>query len=233
MAVFYPPEGPLSWARRRVTKTDPTQGVSMPAKIQVIFYSMYGHIHKLATAVVEGAKSAGALVDLYQVRETLSDEILGKMGALEAKKGWANVPIAEVAKLPEADGIIFGIPTRYGLPCAQMQTFFDATGQLWLKGALVGKAGSIFASTGTQHGGQETTIVHAHTFLFHQGMVVAGVPYAAAELMNMNEITGGSPYGASTLAGPKGERQVSQNELAIARFQGKHVAQIAAKLAGK
>ncbi|MDB5322554.1 MAG: NAD(P)H:quinone oxidoreductase, type [Phycisphaerales bacterium] len=203
----------------------------MPTKIQIIFYSMYGHIYKMAQAVEAGAKSVpDTQVSLFQVKETLPDDVLAKMGALEAKKAWAHVPIIQPAQLAEADGIIFGIPTRYGLVVSQMQTLFDATGQLWMTGALVGKVGSIFTSTGTQHGGQETTIVHAHTFLFHQGMVVAGVPYACANLMNMTEITGGSPYGASTMAGPKGDRQVTENELTIARYQGKHVAEIAGKL---
>jgi NAD(P)H dehydrogenase (quinone) len=203
----------------------------MPTKISIIFYSMYGHIYKMAQAVEAGAKSVSdTQVSLFQVKETLPDEVLTKMGALEAKKAWAHVPIIQANQLADADALIFGIPTRFGLVVAQMQTLFDATGQLWQKGALVGKLGSIFTSTGTQHGGQETTIVHAHTFLLHQGMVIAGVPYACANLMNMDEITGGSPYGASTMAGPKGDRQVTENELTIARYQGKHVAEIAGKL---
>jgi NAD(P)H dehydrogenase (quinone) len=203
----------------------------MPTKIHVIFYSMYGHIYKLAQAVEAGAKSVpDTQVSLFQVKETLPDDVLAKMGALEAKKAWAHVPIIQAAQLAEADALIFGIPTRFGLVVSQMQTLFDATGQLWMSGALVGKLGSIFASTGTQHGGQETTIVHAHTFLLHQGMLVVGVPYACANLMNMTEITGGSPYGASTMSGPKGDRQVTENELTIARYQGKHVAEIAGKL---
>lgn len=205
----------------------------MPTRVQIVFYSLYGHIYQMAKAVAEGAGAvADTEVQLVQVRETLSDEILQKMHALEAKKAWAHVPIAEPARLAEADAILFGIPTRYGLVVSQMQSFFDATGQLWAKGALIGKVGSVFTSTGTQHGGQETTIVHAHTFLMHQGMLVAGVPYSCQELSNMNEITGGSPYGASTIAGGKGERTPSANELAIARFQGRHVASIAAKLKG-
>ena len=203
----------------------------MPTKIHIVFYSMYGHIYKMAQAVEAGAKSvADTQVSLFQVKETLPDDVLTKMGALEAKKAWAHVPIIQPNQLADADALIFGIPTRFGLVVAQMQTLFDSTGQLWQKGALVGKLGSIFTSTGTQHGGQETTIVHAHTFLLHQGMVVVGVPYACANLMNMDEITGGSPYGASTMAGPKGDRQVTENELTIARYQGKHVAEIAAKL---
>lgn len=206
----------------------------MPAKIHIIFYSMYGHIYKMAQAVEQGAKEVhDTQVQLFQVKETLPDEVLTKMGALEAKKAWAHVPVIQPAQLAEADALIFGIPTRFGLVVTPMQTLFDATGQLWAKGALVGKVGSVFTSTATQHGGQESTILHAHTFLFHQGMVVVGVPYACPNLSNMNEITGGTPYGASTLAGPKGDRQPSENELAIAKYQGKHVAQIAAKLAAK
>jgi NAD(P)H dehydrogenase (quinone) len=203
----------------------------MPAKIYIVFYSMYGHIYKMATAVEEGAKSVpDAQVSLFQVKETLSDDILTKMGAIDAKKPWAHVPIIQAPQLAEADAIIFGIPTRFGLVVTQMQTLFDATGQLWATGALAGKVGSVFASTATQHGGQETTIVHAHTFLLHQGMIVVGVPYTCQNLTIMNEVTGGSPYGASTLAGPKGDRHPTENELAIARYQGKHVAEIAAKL---
>ncbi len=137
----------------------------------------------------------------------------------------------EVDQLPEADAIIFGTPTRFGNMCAQMRSFLDATGQLWAKGALIGKVGSVFASTGTQHGGQETTITSFHTTLLHHGMVIVGVPYSEPGLTNMAEITGGSPYGATTLAGADGSRQPSENELTIARFQGKHVAQIASKLA--
>lgn len=203
----------------------------MPAKIYIVFYSMYGHIYKMATAVEEGAKSVpDTQVSLFQVKETLPDDVLTKMGAINAKKAWAHVPIIQAPQLAEADAIIFGIPTRFGMVVTQMQTLLDATGQLWMSGALVGKVGSVFASTGTQHGGQETTIVHAHTFLLHQGMIVVGVPYACQNLLNMNEITGGSPYGASTLAGPRGDRHPTENELAIARYQGKHVAEIAAKL---
>jgi len=204
------------------------------AKIQVVFYSLYGHLWKMAEAVVEGAKQVtGARVDLYQVPETLPPDVVAKLGATEAKKAFAHIPLVDINKFPEADAIIFGAPTRYGSACAQMQTIFDSTGQLWMKGALVGKVGSVFTSTGTQHGGQETTIVSMHTFLFHQGMIVVGVPYACQELMNMTEITGGSPYGASTIAGSRGDRQPSANELTIARYQGKHVAQIASKLAAK
>ncbi|HSW86853.1 MAG TPA: NAD(P)H:quinone oxidoreductase [Rhabdochlamydiaceae bacterium] len=201
-------------------------------KIHIVFYSMYGHIYKMAQAVAEGAKKVeGAQVTLLQVKETLSEDILKKMGALEAKKAFADVPFAEISMLPEADAIIFGTPTRFGNMCAQMRTLLDAAGKLWKQNSLVGKIGSVFTSTGTQHGGQETTITSFHTTLFHLGMIVVGVPYSCPEMTNMKEITGGTPYGASTMAGDDGARMPTGNELAIARFQGEHVAKIAKKLA--
>lgn len=203
----------------------------MSAKIQVIFHSMYGHIYRLAEAVAEGAREVGATVEVLQVAETLPAEVLAKMGAVEAKKAFAQVPIADPKRLAEADAIILGTPTRYGSATAQMRAFLDATGGLWASGALIGKVGSAFTSTGSQHGGQETTLLALSTFFFHMGMVIAGVPYSVQELVKMDEVTGGTPYGASTIAGPRGERQVSQNELAIAQAQGRHVAGIAAKLA--
>lgn len=200
-------------------------------KVQIIFYSTYGHVFHLAEAIAEGARELpGADVQVMQVRETLSDEILQKMGAIEAKKAFAHVPVADPRKLAEADAIILGTPTRYGSATAQMQAFLDATGGLWSSGALIGKVGSSFTSTASQHGGQETTLISLNTFFYHQGMVIAGVPYSTKELVNMDEMTGGSPYGSSTVAGPRGERQPSANELAIARAQGRHVATITAKL---
>ncbi len=200
-------------------------------KILVVFYSTYGHVYKMAEAVVAGAKQVeGADVKLVQVKETLSDEILQKMGALEARKAFSHVPEAEVDMLSKVDAIIFGTPTRFGNMCAQMRTFLDATGKLWMQGSLIGKLGSVFTSTGTQHGGQETTITSFHSTLLHQGMIIVGVPYSCKELTNMGEITGGGPYGASTLASGDGSRQPSANELAIARFQGEHVAKLAKKL---
>jgi NAD(P)H dehydrogenase (quinone) len=203
------------------------------AKIQIVFYSMYGHVYKLAEAVAEGARQVpGAKVELYQVPELVPEEALEKSGAKAAREAFAHIPFAKPAQLAEADAIIFGTPTRFGNMCAQMRNFLDQTGQLWLKGALVGKVGSVFASTATQHGGQETTITSFHSTLLHHGMIIVGVPYTVQELTNMKEITGGSPYGASTLAGSDGSRQPTENELAIARFQGKHVAQIAKKLFG-
>jgi NAD(P)H dehydrogenase (quinone) len=204
----------------------------MSIKVQVVFYSMYGHVYKMAQAVAEGVKQvSGAEVSLYQVAELIPDDILEKYGAKAAKASFANVPIAAVDKLSEADAIIFGTPTRFGNMAAQMRNFLDQTGALWGKGALVGKVGSVFASTGTQHGGQETTITSFHSTLLHHGMVIVGVPYTESGLTYMDDITGGTPYGATTLAGADGKRQPSENELKIARFQGKHVAEIATKLA--
>ncbi len=201
-------------------------------KVLVVFYSMYGHIYRMAQAVAEGAKEVpGTEVMLRRVPETLSDEILGKMGALEAQKAMAHIPVCQVDELPAANAILFGTPTRFGNMCGQMRQFLDATGQLWLKGSLVGKVGSVFASSATQHGGQESTILSFHTTLLHQGMVVVGLPYAFAGQMRIDEITGGSPYGASTITGGQGQRMPSENELDAARFQGRHVAAIAAKLA--
>jgi NAD(P)H dehydrogenase (quinone) len=205
----------------------------MPAKVTIIFYSMYGHVYRLAQAIEEGAKSTGAETKILQVKETLPDDVLQKMHAADARKAFAQLPIVKADDLADADAIFLGTPTRYGASTAQMQTFLDSTGPLWTAGKLIGKIGSAFTSTASQHGGQETTLTHLHTFFYHMGMLVSGVPYSAQELLNLNEITGGSPYGASTIAGPKGERQPTNNELAIARFQGKHVAELAAKLVRK
>jgi len=203
----------------------------MSIKVQVIFYSMYGHVYKMAQAIVEGVKQVpGAEVSLYQVNELIPDEVLEKYGAKAAKAAFATVPIATVDRLPEAHAIIFGTPTRFGNMAAQMRNFLDQTGPLWMKGSLIGKIGSVFASTGTQHGGQETTITSFHTTLLHHGMVIVGVPYSESGLLHMADVTGGTPYGATTLAGPDGSRQPSENELKIARYQGKHVAEIASKL---
>jgi NAD(P)H dehydrogenase (quinone) len=200
-------------------------------KVLIVYYSMYGHIHSLAQAVAEGAREIpDATVVLRRVPETLSAEVLEKMGAVESQKAMANVPIATVDELATADAVIFGTPTRFGNMCGQMRQFLDATGQLWAQGALVGKVGSVFTSSATQHGGQESTILSFHTTLLHQGMVIVGLPYSFQGQMRNDEITGGSPYGASTIAGTGGERAPTENELAAARFQGKHVASIAAKL---
>lgn len=201
-------------------------------KVLIVYYSMYGHIHRMAEAVAEGAKEVmGAKVEMRRVPETLTEETLKNMGAIEAQKTFAHIPVCAVDELGSADAIIFGTPTRFGNMCGQMRQFLDATGQLWVKGALVGKVGSVFTSTATQHGGQESTILSFHTTLLHQGMVIVGLPYAFQGQMRIDEISGGSPYGASTIAGGKGERMPSENELAGARFQGKHVATIASKIA--
>jgi NAD(P)H dehydrogenase (quinone) len=206
----------------------------MATRIQVIFYSTYGHVYRLAEAIVQGARETpDTEVQLLQVPETLPTEVLEKMGAVEARKAFAHVPIAEPRRLAEADAIILGSPTRYGSATAQLRAFLDATGGLWASGALIGKVGSAFTSTASQHGGQETTLLTMSTFFFHQGMVIAGVPYSTQELLNLSEVSGGTPYGASTIAGPRGERQPTANELAVGRAQGRHVAQIAAKLAAK
>jgi NAD(P)H dehydrogenase (quinone) len=203
-------------------------------KVLVVYYSMYGHIHRMAQAVAEGAKKvAGAEVMLRRVPETLSEQILEEMGALEAQKSMTHIPVCKVDELPTADAIIFGSPTRFGNMCGQMRQFLDATGQLWAEGALVGKVGSVFTSSATQHGGQESTILSFHITLLHQGFVIVGLPYTFQGQMRIDEITGGSPYGASTIAGGQGERLPSENELAAARYQGKHVAAIASKLARK
>ena len=200
-------------------------------KVLVVFYSTYGHVYKMAEAIAEGAKEfAGTEVEMRRVPETLSPEVLAKMGAFEAQKQFSHIPVCTVDELPKADAIIFGTPTRFGNMCGQMRQFLDATGQLWAKGALVGKVGSVFTSSATQHGGQESTILTFHITLLHQGFVVVGLPYAFQGQMRIDEITGGSPYGASTIAGGDGSRMPSENELEAARFQGKHVATIAAKL---
>jgi len=205
----------------------------MTTNIQIVFYSMYGHIYTMAEAVAEGVNSvSGCSAELLQVPELMPDEVLEKYGAKAARAAFAHVPTATVDHLAEADAIIFGTPTRFGNMAAQMRNFLDQTGKLWMQGALVGKVGSVFASTGTQHGGQETTITSFHSTLLHQGMIIVGVPYAETRLTIMTEITGGTPYGATTLAGSDGSRRPSENELAIAHYQGAHVARIAARLKG-
>ena len=203
----------------------------MGVKVSVIFYSMYGHVYRMAEAVVAGVKEvAGAEASLFQVAELAPDAMLEKSGAKAARAAFAHIPIATMDSLTEAQAIIFGTPTRFGNMAAQMRNYLDQTGALWAKGALVGKIGSVFASTATQHGGQETTITSFHTTLLHLGMVLVGLPYSESGLTNMADISGGTPYGATTLAGPDGSRQPSANELKMARFQGRHVAEIANKL---
>jgi NAD(P)H dehydrogenase (quinone) len=200
-------------------------------KLLVVFYSTYGHIYRMAQAVADGAREVeGTTVTVKRVQETLPPDVLAAMGAVDAQKAFANVPVATVNDLADADAVVFGAPTRFGTVAAQMRQFMDATGQLWAKGALVGKVGSVFTSSATQHGGQESTILSFHTTLLHHGMVIVGLPYSFQGQMRLDEITGGSPYGASTISGGRGERLPSENELAAARFQGRHVAEIAKKL---
>jgi NAD(P)H dehydrogenase (quinone) len=201
-------------------------------KVLVLFYSMYGHVHRMAEAVAEGVREVpGSEAVLKRVPETLPSEVIQMMGAADIQKGLEKIPVCTVDELPGYDAIIFGTPTRFGNMCGQMRQFLDATGQLWAKGALIGKPAGVFVSTATQHGGQESTILSFHTTLLHQGMVVVGLPYSFAGQMNNDEITGGSPYGVTTIAGTKGERIPTNNELDAARFQGRHIAAIAAKLA--
>ncbi len=200
-------------------------------KILIVYYSMYGHIHRMAQAVAEGVKEVpGAEPVLRRVPETLPEDILEKMGALAVQKSLAHIPVCQVDELVTADAILFGTPTRFGNMCGQMRQFLDGTGQLWADGSLVGKLGSVFTSSNTQHGGQESTILSFFNTLLHQGMILVGLPYAFQGQMRIDEVTGGSPYGASTIAGPDGKRLPSENELAAARYQGKHVATLAAKL---
>ncbi|RPD49845.1 NAD(P)H:quinone oxidoreductase [Hymenobacter sediminis] len=201
-------------------------------KTLVLFYSTYGHVYKLAEAVAEGARQvAGNEVALKRIPETLPAALLDQIGATQAQKAFEHIPVATPQELEQYDAIIIGTPTRYGNVCGQVQAFLDATGGLWAQGKLIGKVGGAFVSTATQHGGQETTIRSLHTELLHHGMVIVGLPYAWQGQMGHEEVTGGTPYGASTVAGGQGERQPSANELEGARHQGQHTAQIASKLA--
>ena len=199
------------------------------ARVLVLYYSMYGHTEAMAKAVAEGARTVtGTEVVMKRVPETMPEEAARKAGA----KLDQAAPVATVDDLAKFDAVIFGTPTRFGNMCAQMRSFLDQTGRQWLHGDLIGKVGSVFTSTATQHGGQETTITSFHTTLLHHGMIIVGVPYSCQEQMTLGEITGGSPYGAGTIAGGDGKRQPSENELKIARFQGVHVTEVARKLAG-
>lgn len=195
-------------------------------RVLVLYYSSYGHIETMAGAVAEGVREAGAEAVIKRVPEIVPEEVAR---ASHFKLDQA-APIATVDELPDYDAIIIGAPTRFGNMPAQMKNFLDQTGGLWFGGKLIGKVGSVFTSSATQHGGQESTILSTHTVLLHQGMVIVGLPYSFQGQMGLTEITGGSPYGASTIAGPDGSRQPSANELAGARFQGRHVAGIAARL---
>lgn len=200
-------------------------------KVLVVYYSMYGHLYKMAEEVAAGARLvAGVEAELRRVPETLPNDILEKMGAVEALKQQKNIPVCTVEELGEADAIVFGTPTRFGNMCGQMRQFLDSTGGLWMNGALVGKVGSVITSSNTQHGGQEATILSFHVSLLHHGMVIVGLPYTFQGQMQTDEVSGCSPYGATTIAGADGSRQPSANELAGARFQGEHVAKIAKKL---
>jgi len=197
------------------------------AKVLVLYYSMYGHIEIMADAIAEGVRTVdGVEAAIKRVPEIIPEDRARAMGVKLDQKA----PIATVEELANYDAIIFGTPTRFGNMTAQMRNFLDQTGKLWMNGALIGKVGSVFTSSGTQHGGQETTITSFHSTLLHHGMVIVGVPYSCKGLTVMTEITGGSPYGSSTLAGGDGKRTPSENELEIARFQGRHVAEIAKRL---
>jgi NAD(P)H dehydrogenase (quinone) len=201
-------------------------------KVLVVYYSTYGHVHRMAEAVADGAREVeGAEVELRRVPETLPKEVLEKMGAVEAQKAFARVPICTMDKLAYADAIIYGTPTRFGNMSGQMRQFLDTTGRLWKAGALVGTVGSVFTSAANQHGCQESTILSFPLTLLHYGMIIAGLPYSFEGQMRSDEVTGGSPYGAFTIAGNSGERWPTENELAGARFQGTYVVQKAAKLA--
>ena len=202
-------------------------------KMLILYYSMYGHIHTMAQAAAAAAAEVpGVEVVLRQVPETLSAEVIAKMGAAEARKAMDTIPVATVDDLASADAVLFGTPTRFGNMCGQMRQFLDSTGGLWMKGALVGKPGGVFTSSATQHGGQESTILTFHTYLLHQGMVVVGLPYAFAGQMRVDEIVGGSPYGASTIAGGDGSRTPSETDLEGMRYQARHLAAIGVKLKG-
>ncbi len=202
--------------------------------ILILFHSMYGHTYQMAEAVAEGARRVkGSEVELMKVEETISDETLEEIGAKKAQERFEHIPVADIEDLKGKDAIIFGTPTRYGDMTGQMRNFLDQTGELWSNGELVGVVGSVFTSTATQHGGQESTILSFYTTLLHHGMVIVGLPYSYEGLFESEEISGGGPYGASTIAGPEGERTPSENELEGARYQGEHVAKIAKKMSSE
>ena len=200
-------------------------------KINLVYYSMYGHMYEMIKAAAEGAKEVpGAEVNIYRVEETLPEEVLAKMGALDAYRSFASIAVATPEVLAEADGLVFGVPTRFGNMSAQMRSFFDQTGGLWATGALIGKPASVISSSAMQHGGQESTILSTHVTLLHHGMVILGLDNNFKGLGVTDEVSGGSFYGASTITGGMGERMPSENELAAARYQGKRTAEIALKL---
>ena len=202
-------------------------------RIFIICYSLYGHIYKMALAVADGVKEAGYEAEIFRVPELLPDDIIEKMGAASFQQEFRKLPLLSPPDMIQADAVIFGTPTRFGNMCAQMRAFFDASGSLWKQGGLVGKVGGVFTSSGTQHGGQESTILSVHVTLLHHGMIIAGLPYLFEGQSSISEITGCSPYGASTIAGPDGSRWPGDIELAGARFQGRYVAKIAEALTGK
>ncbi len=203
-------------------------------KVKIIFYSMYGHTYRMAEAVAEGVREVkGAEVELLKVPELVPEDILVSSGAKKAQEAFAHVPVTKVDDLIDADAIIMGTPVRYGNMSSQLRNFLDQTGSLWAKNALVGKVGSVFISSAVQHGGNEMTIVTVLINLLHFGMVIVGLPYTETGQFTMTEISGGTPYGASTITGSDGSRWPSAIELAMARFQGKHVATITAKLVRK
>ena len=196
------------------------------ARILVLYYSSYGHIEQMAQAAAEGVRAAGGEAIIKRVPELVPRDVAAQAGI----KLDQAAPVADPGELADYDGVLFGTPTRYGNMAAQMRNFLDQTGKLWLSGALVGKPGGVFVSTATQHGGQETTLTSFHTTLLHLGMVIVGLPYSATGQMTLDEISGGSPYGATTIAGGDGSRQPSANELDLMRFQARHLTTIAAKL---
>jgi len=198
-------------------------------KINIIFYSMYGHVHKMALAEAEGAREVpGAEVRIFQAAELVPDHLLEKSGAKAARQAFADIPIAKPEDIADADGLLFGTPTRFGNMCSQMRNLFDQCGPLWMKGAFINKFAGIFCATGSQHGGQETTMLTMAPTLLHLGMIIVGVPYDETRLLTMKEISGGSPYAASTMSDLDGSRWPTENELAIARTQGRHLAEITA-----
>ncbi|TAJ44750.1 NAD(P)H:quinone oxidoreductase [Methanofollis fontis] len=199
-------------------------------KVYIVYYSLNGHIHRLAGAIAEGVRDAGAEAELYRVPETLPPDVIGKMSTPEFQSEFGAVPVIDRHRLGDADAVIFGTPTRFGNMCGQMRQFLDSTGNLWAAGALVGKIGSVFTGSNCQHGGQETTIITTMVTLLHHGMICAGLPYTFGQQCRSDEITGCSPYGASTIAAADGSRMPSANELAGARYQGKYVALLAMAL---
>jgi NAD(P)H dehydrogenase (quinone) len=223
-------EGAARSRRRPISPWEQSSGEFLPmTKVLVVYYSMYGHIETMAKAVAEGAREvADVEVTVKQVADLIPREVAEKAGA----KLDQAAPIADPKELADYDAIIVGTPTRFGNMAAQMRNFWDQTGGLWANGALVGKVGSVFTSSATQHGGQESTILATHITLLHHGLVIVGLPYSCSAQMGLDEIKGGSPYGASTIAGGDGSRQPSEQELGMARFQGRHVAEIAKKLKG-